>query len=147
MRYVRKHKEVDAIKLNEPVYSRDGKELAPAGYWLVTEGKEQYYMSGESFLEEFEIKLDDSPFPWVPLPPPNPCSPPYIFGDGWTSDKIEIKSNMDVDYFSGDLPPGKFIFVKDTTVGANNIDELCKNMHVFTSNLDASDLKVSFQVV
>lgn len=33
MRYIRKPNEVEAIKLNEPIYSKEGKELAPAGFW------------------------------------------------------------------------------------------------------------------
>jgi hypothetical protein len=112
MKYVRKHKEVDAIKLNEPVYSKEGKELAPAGYWLVTEGKEQYYMSDESFLTEFEIKRDIS---WTTT------QPPYTWTQTAPTDSWPLVSNVDkVEYYSGDLPPGHFVFVSDNT-------EVCTN--------------------
>jgi hypothetical protein len=110
MTYVRKHKEVEAIKLNAPIYGKDGYEMAPAGYWLVTEGKEQYYMSDESFLTEFEIKREPN---WTTT-----TQPPYVWSsvDYCVSEKSKLTDNTDkVEYFSGDLPPGHFVFVTDNS--------------------------------
>lgn len=103
MRYVRKHKEIDAIRLTKDVVI-DGATV-PKGNWLVIEGEDQYWLSHEFFISEYEPKIEQPS--WIPLPipyDPNPLIPtyPWVFyntnkfsyeGFPWeTSDNIQINS-------------------------------------------------------
>jgi hypothetical protein len=68
MSYVRKHKEVQAVKLQENLYDKRGKCVAQKGDWLVVEGREQYYMTDREFNEEFEAKREYTyTYPWYPI--------------------------------------------------------------------------------
>jgi hypothetical protein len=53
MRYKTKTTFVEAVRLNEPVYSKRGRKLASAGDWLVVENDKQYYMANDKFRSRF----------------------------------------------------------------------------------------------
>jgi hypothetical protein len=94
MSYVRKHKEVQAVKLQENLYDKRGKCISQKGEWLVVEGREQYYMTEREFNEEFEPKKEYSyPYPWYPITYTWPTTPTI---DGiWTNSKTVLIDGSD----------------------------------------------------
>jgi hypothetical protein len=57
--------------------------------------------------------------------------------DSYTTDKIEIKSNIETS------SPGQWFHITE----GSTIDELTHNLYIWDQSLDTSDLKVSFSVV
>jgi hypothetical protein len=82
--------EIEAVRLIRPVYDSEGKRLADTGEWLLTDGKEQYYMKDEDFNREFvrkgpekEVQVVHSTsiqsYPvYIEKPTPVPCPSPWI---------------------------------------------------------------------
>lgn len=110
--------EVEAIRLIRPIFDEEGNRLADTGEWILTDGKEQYYMKDEDFQREFvrkgpqkeivvqkEIQTQIKTYPvYIEKPTPIPCPQPWVIpwwergivwcdSHGYTSSHHEFKDN------------------------------------------------------
>ena len=82
--------EVEAVRLIRPIFDEEGNRLADTGEWLLTDGKEQYYMKDSDFQREFvrkgpqkevvvqkEIQTKTYPI-YIEKPVPYPCPQPWV---------------------------------------------------------------------
>jgi hypothetical protein len=66
---------VYAAPLQEPLYNKDGEEVAKQGDWIVIEGTKQFYLTAVEFWSQFRPKPKQAEKEFVPVPYPNPCPP------------------------------------------------------------------------
>jgi hypothetical protein len=152
MTYVRKNKEVNAIRLNADVFDKEGKVVGLRGDWLITEGENQYFMSDTLFHSEFELKPPETP-QYVPWPIPyEPCRPVSPWYETCTSDKITFNNPLKE---GTETPIGYKSYLGDVnSLGEVHLAEVgpgeftwTDRMQIYTSDIDNVDLKVSFSVV
>jgi hypothetical protein len=82
--------EVEAIRLIRPIYDSEKNMIADTGEWILTDGKEQYYMKDVDFQREFvrkgpekevvverTVQIQSYPI-YIEKPVPYPCPQPWI---------------------------------------------------------------------